>query len=621
MKRTLYIALLLTIGFRVYCVNIDSLKRVLKNVPQSKKNSIGDTTECDLLFQLSANTVGNESEAYFEQLKSVAEKKLNELPSDSPLRRIFKRHMSIAYNDLALMHRERGDIVKALEYLHLGLKIDEEINPEELGVNYNNLALVYYSIGDKDKALEYFKKSLACVEKINDKWGITHCLINLGSLYYKCDDHIKAMDCYEKSLKLAREIGSGAIEAKALDQIGILLDKKGMHKQAMEYHLKSLALNKELGHKTGTAVCMCSIGNCLKLQGNYSEALVYASKSLEMLLDLKSVESIRVAAHLLKEIHEALGNDREALKMYDLYVQMRDSTNNENTRKAGLKKQFEYEYEKKELLLKEEQERMKKLFEQKRKFYVALTCVLVLLVIIVFISFYFRYRFKKEKESKDLHIELKEQLKQEITEKENIANSLIHIQEKEREKLAAELHDGVNQLLFAAKIQLQASTSVEEEMHRNAVTLVESAINEIKSIANNQSSFLLNDKSLKDALNDLILQMKGHKDLKITFLNYGLDESTLNQNQKTNILRIIQELLNNVIRHSNAKNCYLSIKTIRNTIMFAVTDNGTGFNFKTAKNGNGLRNIGNKVRLMNGIKKTFSIHNAGSKIHIEIPIS
>lgn len=625
LKNYFYIFLFLITCFYSQGQRLDSLKLALKNFPESKRNNPEDTTECQLLIELaqaSENESEEEMQRYWMLVKDVSEKKIKELPASHRLQKTFIGYLSFAYNDLGLLYRERGDVVTALEYFHNSLKLDREIGVEEqMGVDYNNIALVYYDIGDKDKAVEYFEKSLSIVEKSEDKRGHAYSLLNVGFIYYTKNNLAKAFDYFNKSLALAKEIKNETLESRALNNLGLIYAKRGDYKTSMEHHLRSLEISKKLNEEGGMPSCLANIGECYKLQHKYKEALNYTSESLRMSRKLNNVETTRRAALLLKEINESLGKYQEALKMYELYIQMRDSTNNINTRKAGLKKQFEYEYEKKEIVLREGQARLTTLYQQKQKFYFIISTVLIILLIILCISFYFWYKFKKEKESKNLHIELKELLQQEIKEKEIIANSLIHIQEKEREKLAAELHDGVNQLLFAAKIQLQASKSVEENMHKDAIKLIENAIGEIKSIARNQGSFLLTNKSLKDALSDLILKMKGNKNLEITFLNYGLDESLLQQEQKTNVLRIIQELLNNAVKHANAKNCYISMKTSRNRIIFSVSDNGTGFDSKLLRDGNGLKNISNKVKLMNGIQKTFSVPGKGSRIYIQLPIS
>ncbi len=233
---------------------------------------------------------------------------------------------------------------------------------------------------------------------------------------------------------------------------------------------------------------------------------------------------------------------------------------------------------------------------------------------------YYRYKYKKEEQNKNRQIKFKENLRQEVLEKESIANSIIHIQEQEREKLAAELHDGVNQLLFAAKIQLQASKNTNEEMHTDAIKLVETAINEIRSIASNQGSFILNGKSLTDALNDLIQSMKANQNIQVIFNDYGLKATEIPASYQTNILRIIQELLNNAFKHSGAKQCHIAIKTTGKKVIFSVTDNGKGMVVENEGKGTGIKNIFNKVNLMRGYKRIFTLPNFGTKVFVSIPI-
>ncbi len=101
----------------------DSLKKLLKNFPESKRNNPEDTTEIQLLSQLAENAADDkEAQYYWLLLKNVTEKKIQALPPAHHLQKTFKSQLSYAYNDLGLIYRERGDVVKALEYLHLSLK-------------------------------------------------------------------------------------------------------------------------------------------------------------------------------------------------------------------------------------------------------------------------------------------------------------------------------------------------------------------------------------------------------------------------------------------------------------------------------------------------------------------
>lgn len=621
--KIIYLFLLFLPAFAGFGQSLDSLQQAYKKLPELKKNNSEDTTACYLLFQMVQTYTADAQMGLFSApLKEISEKRLAELPKNHPLVSTYERYLVTAINDLGMFYREKGDAMRALDYFHKSLKVYETLHQQQkLAESYNNIATVYFDIGDKSKALEFYEKSYGIFKTLSDQDDLPQVLANLAYVNYVNNKFKKALDYYRTCLTICENMGDKKFISECINGMGLIYVAQGLYKEALILYTKSLKLREEINDLKGISTTLNNIGNCYRLQKKYHEALLFSTKSLAMSREIKSFERMRQSAFSLKDIYEKLGNYREALKMQELYILIRDSTNNEITRKVALTKQLSYEFDKKEIILKEEQARLKKLYEQKHKFYMILSTVLILLLCIVFLTLYFLYKFKKEKESKNLYIELKDRLKQEIKEKERIANSLIHIQEHEREKLAADLHDGVNQLLFAAKIQLQASKSVEEDMFKEAVNLVDSAINEIKSIATNQGSFLLKNKLLKDALTDLILQMKGHGMTQITFSNYGFEECSLNQDQKTNMLRIIQELLNNALKHAEAKNCYISVKTKAGSVIFAVTDNGKGIAAHKTNTGNGLKNINNKVSLMRGIQRTFSIPGKGSKIYIVIPLN
>lgn len=601
---------------------VDSLVTVYIRLPEEQKNDPFDSIAPFLLYQLTLSYTEDSHLGEFSlPLLQMLEKRALILPKEHPLAKTYKRYQATAINDLGMYYREKGDVLRALEFFHKSLIMFEELRyAYYVGESYNNLATVYFDIGDKAKALEFYKKSYDILKNISGKSELLQVLANVAYMYYSNGYSFTALKYYDVCLRMAEEVGDKKFVAECINGMGLIYFKLGNLGRSLNYFERSLNIREEIHDMKGVATTLNNLGNYYRRTGNYKEALKFSLLSFDISQELGSLERMRQAAFGLKDIYEKLGNYKEALKMNELYIQMRDSNNNEITRKAALERQLGYEYDKKKIIMKQEQERIKNLYEQKQKFYLILTIVLVILVIIVFYSLYLRYRFKKEEESKNLHIELKERLKKEIKEKERIANSIINIQEKEREKLAAELHDGVNQLLFAGKIQLQAAKKVDEEMYREGVKLIDTAINEIRSIAGNQGSFLLNNRSLKEALTNLVQQMKGGQSVKIQFADHGFDEQLLQQEQKINILRIIQELLNNSVRHSKAQNCYIAIKSKKNKIIFAVSDTGKGIDSGKESNGHGIKNIHNKVALMKGKLRIFSLKNIGSKIFVEIPI-
>ncbi len=180
-----------------------------------------------------------------------------------------------------------------------------------------------------------------------------------------------------------------------------------------------------------------------------------------------------------------------------------------------------------------------------------------------------------------------------------IAYQIMIGQECERHAIAQELHDGVNQLLFAAKIQLQESKCKEDQLFENGISLIEKSINEIKYIASNQNSFLLYKKSLYEGLNELILSLPSNKinfSLKIT----NKFQIKVSDDKSIIILRIIQELIHNILKHSDATKANIYVKKTTNEISILVVDNGIGFDIQKTKKGNGLVNLQNKLKVING---------------------
>jgi len=518
--------------------------------------------------------------------------------------------------------RNTGNMSQALNYMHEALKIYEENGSKEnIGVCYNNIGQVHNDIGDRQKAMDYFEKSLKLVSEFGSREEVAHVTCNLGYMYFLDGEQRQAMTMFERSLGLASEIGERDLEALTLNRIGQVYMQRLLPDTALVFFERSRKVYESIRDARGLALVYTSLGEYYAAKEEKGQALENFNKALNLSTKLGLVKRIEQAALGLKEVHRKNGNHQAALKMHELYTQMHDSTNNERNRKLALQKQLEHDYEKRELLAKAELERTLRLLEQKQQFFTVISVVLVVLLIVLLLVFYFRRKFVQEKESKITQIALRQKLQQEVSEKESIAHSIMRIQEEEREKLAAELHDGVNQLLFAAKMQLHAAKSTNDTVYADAVKMVESAIEEIRSIAGNQGSYILRGKQLGEALTDLALGLKGNKRIEVLFCNYGLNETILNTYQKTIILRIIQELLTNAVKHSGGQNCYILIKTIRNKVVFSVSDNGRGYKPTDIHGGNGLKNIRNKIALMHGKQRYFCIEQKGTLVYVELPIT
>jgi len=243
-----------------------------------------------------------------------------------------------------------GDIPLALDYFQKCLIIAEQANNKMIkATTLSNLAYIYLVEKDYDKALEYYLKSLGISKIISDKQGETNTLLNVGSIYSNQNDYKTAMYYFKKSLSLSEEIKYEHGIAAALTNIGYVHEMRGNFKEALSCYLKGLELRKGMKNTLGISNSMGNIAATMLKTGQINEACVYGKKSLEIAEKLGYPHNIERSAATLREIYVKLGKYSEAIKLFDLEIQMGDSSKNEVTRKATVKKQFQMEYEKEAL--------------------------------------------------------------------------------------------------------------------------------------------------------------------------------------------------------------------------------------------------------------------------------
>ncbi|MBA3665816.1 MAG: tetratricopeptide repeat protein [Bacteroidetes bacterium] len=258
-----------------------------------------------------------------------------------------KSRIATTCNNLGSIYEFTGDIPKALAHFSRSLKIGEEIKDiNVIATALNNLALVYQKQGQHEKALEYYSKSLNNYEAAGDKNGISTSLGNIGLIYNQKGQSVKALNYYEKALKIQEQLGNKAGMCISFNNIGRIYFKNYEYEKAMEFYNKCMRLQEELQDKSGMAVTLNNIGAIFAEKKDYQKAISYFRRSLEISKELGFPEHIQHASNLLSQMYKKTGMFREAFINYELSIIMRDSINNAQNRKASVKNQLKYEYEK-----------------------------------------------------------------------------------------------------------------------------------------------------------------------------------------------------------------------------------------------------------------------------------
>ena len=207
-----------------------------------------------------------------------------------------------------------------------------------------------------------------------------------------------------------------------------------------------------------------------------------------------------------------------------------------------------------------------------------------------------------------------------------ITEATIRGQEKEREQLGVELHDNINQILATSRLYLDHALSmnpVREELVAKSREFIAGAIEEIRRLSKKLLPPTLEDLGLIPTLNELMETISITGLFTIEKQWEGFDEHILQKDQKLTIYRILQEQMNNIIKHACAKNVIVSLRLVQETdnkvVELLIKDDGKGFEPSKKRTGVGLRNITSRAELFGGTVSIQSEPGKGCEMKVIFP--
>lgn len=375
----------------LFAQNIDSLKLAFKNAKH-------DTTRAQILYSWGIQIYLEKPDSgitLFQNVVKIAEENKNKYKKNGLEEKAILLSKANSLSYIGSIYFTKGDIQKTLEYHTKSIKIQEELgNKPGIASSLSNLGSIYDSQGDFSKALEYYNKSLNLRKEVGDKQGIANELNNIGYLYYNQKDIPKALEYYSKSSKIYEEIGDKRGLAVTLNNFASIFYDQGDIPKALENFEKSLKMREEIGDKEGVAYALHNIGVIYYKQDNLKKGFIYAKKGMDAAKEIGYPANIKKAAKLLKRIFQKQNKYKEAFEMYELEIKMRDSITNEETQKATVKKQMQYEYETKAKELKNEQDKKDIIAkaeliqrEKERNYFVIGFALVIVLALFIFRSY------------------------------------------------------------------------------------------------------------------------------------------------------------------------------------------------------------------------------------------
>ena len=551
--------------------------------------------------------------------------------ADSVLSKLILKDSATA--NLKLWVRANFNISVALSYQGINEDIEylEKITPvaEKIGFNRilaianTNLGISFFNSGELEKAYKYFKTSGKKYEEMKDY----NTFLEDRFMFVSC---LVEMDSLKAAKKVLTKIGS------IMDTVPDVQKKQTYHLIRGQYHAGVKEYDKAITNFKIAENLMSQspiVRNKLQLEldfmeayGNmkdYNKAILRAKNCLQL---AKLSNNRVIEAEVYKELSKfqsQLDDAPEAYLSLFNYVKISDSLNIAERVKEVSLLETKYQSEKKEreiLQLKNDNDTVElQLTKKKSQNYFLLSISMGLLVLTGFA--YLGYRnFRKRDKLKTAEIS---QLK--FEQESKIYNAMLEGQENERKRLAIDLHDGLAGRLSATRIKLEklakkSESKKTEKDFKEAASYIDNSLTELRGIAMNLMPETLFKYGLKNAIEDYCSSIgSGLDDVKFILQFYDT-EKALAPNVALTIYRIIQELINNAVKHSKASEVLVQYLVADNKINITVEDNGQGFSIQDLqeKRGMGLNNLKTRVAYLNGEIDFDSNLDEGTNVNIVI---
>lgn len=205
-----------------------------------------------------------------------------------------------------------------------------------------------------------------------------------------------------------------------------------------------------------------------------------------------------------------------------------------------------------------------------------------------------------------------------------ITEAVIVAQEKERTEIGKELHDNVNQILGASNLYVNTAMTEEDmrqELLERSTELISKAINEIRKISKSLITPGLREIGLLESIEDITDDMKLAKGIHIQLDIHNIIEAEVDEQRKLTLFRIIQEQLNNIMKHARATEVMIRLSIEGKDIVLTVVDNGIGFDMSRHRKGVGITNIISRTELFKGKVEILSKPGDGCVLTVKLPLA
>lgn len=522
------------------------------------------------------------------------------------------------------------------------LQSNHSLTPNELILINQLIADIYFESRNSINAIKYYKKTLHYLtifkrdqldlnlpisSNFNQRTNLIKAktLIGIGTSFYRLEDTNlntpldSALYYYQKITNI-KDVHREVLEVKsrAYTNISGIYMNHSRYEKAKEFANKAIDIHKRQNNKVNQAAALGNLSSIFVLEKNYNKAKDIYFEALDLIRNIKTVKSMKVKEDLYFNLAFNLYKlkDHKSYDFQSLSYRLKDSLREKEFREiiTQINMKFDFDVKKKSLIREEEHKRSR----------VAVGSLLIIFSLLGGL-YYYKLRQKnlglqliQTKLIQDQHIE---KIKSES--QVRILNATIDGKESERKQIAETLHDSVSTLLSSANLHLRATQAKFNDNTPEEIDKTQKIIMEASQVIRSLSHTLVSSVLLKFGLEYAI------KDMANKYSNSQIEIETnlgvigrYQQNFEIKTYNIIQEFLNNILKHSKAEKALINLEEVKGELSLKISDDGIGFDKTKIKNkeGIGLNQIEARIQMMKGDFDVISSMNKGTIITVRLPI-
>lgn len=500
------------------------------------------------------------------------------------------------FNMIGNSYMMLGKVDSSVHYMiRVANILEEKKDSVHLAYVYTNLGIIIGEMANDSLAVDYHKKSYYMQRKLKLSKYLSTVASNIALGYYHIGNHDSTYVWAKKSIEIADTTND--IVGKIHGYYSLALIDNDPNER-LRYAKKSMDLAKSINQKNIYADVLYLYAFTLNLLGRNDEAMEYADESYKINLEVNKTSGIMKSASIAADIYYDNQQFKKAADYYRIYVSYKDSLLTEENRLLVNELTKKYETEKKEKQLLENELLISKKNTQIR-FGIITGSVLILSLLTVI------FQYKRNQKNKIEKLEKEKEL--------TVLRAWMNGEERERNRISRDLHDGVASMISAAKLNLQTIPYLSKEKADIQVEKVSGILElthiDVRRIAHNLLPVVLEKEGFIAAVEQFISHINETGLLQINMTQSGSSFPDLYRPTALMLYRIVQELINNIIKHAQASHASIHVDySNHGELIIEVRDNGIGF--QPGNENQGLFSIKERLSALGG---SFDIDKASAK--------